>query len=288
MFFILYGSSLNQTKLDQFEAKCGQKFDRFDTWQVISNIVILLKGEYRAEFVEFSHSLNLDIALLDEIEARLSQPGLLIMDMDSTAIQIECIDEIAKLAGTGELVSAITERAMQGELDFEQSLRQRVGTLKNAPENILQQVREKLPLMDGLQETIAELQRHGWKTAIASGGFTYFADYLKDLLKLDYAVSNRFEIIDGVLTGNVLGDVIDAKYKASTLLKLAQKFNIERKNIVAIGDGANDLAMIFEAGVGVAYHAKPIVRAKAPFCVNYADLTALLCILTAKDRLLNN
>lgn len=288
MFFILYGSSLNQTKLDQFEQKCGEKFTRFDTWQVISNIVVLLKGNYRAEFVDFAHALELDIALLDKLEARLSVPGLLVMDMDSTAIQIECIDEIAKLAGTGELVSAITERAMQGELDFEQSLRQRVSTLKDAPESILQQVREKLPLMDGLQETLIELQRHGWKTAIASGGFTYFADYLKQLLHLDAAVSNRFEIIEGKLTGLVLGDVVDAQYKANTLKKLAEQFNIERQNIVAIGDGANDLPMIFEAGLGVAFHAKPIVRAKAPVCINYADLTALLVILTAKDRILNN
>ena len=141
------------------------------------------------------------------------------MDMDSTAIQIECIDEIAKLAGTGELVSAITESAMRGELDFEQSLRRRVGTLKGAPESILQQVREKLPLMPGLIETIKTLQQYGWKTAIASGGFTYFADYLKSLLNLDFAASNQFEIIDGKLTGNVKGSVVDAQYKAKYLAK---------------------------------------------------------------------
>ena len=137
-----------------------------------------------AEFVNFAHDVEVDIAKLD-FSPKLSQAGLLVMDMDSTAIQIECIDEIAKLAGVGELVSAITESAMRGELDFEQSLRRRVGTLKGAPESILQQVRENLPLMPGLVETIQTLQKYGWKTAIASGGFTYFADYLKALLQLD-------------------------------------------------------------------------------------------------------
>ncbi|MFQ9292813.1 MAG: phosphoserine phosphatase SerB, partial [Haemophilus parainfluenzae] len=220
-----------------------------------------------------------------DFDAKLSENGLLVMDMDSTAIQIECIDEIAKLAGTGELVSAITESAMRGELDFEQSLRRRVGTLKGAPESILQQVREKLPLMPGLIETIKALQQHGWKTAIASGGFTYFADYLKSLLNLDFAASNQFEIIDGTLTGNVKGSVVDAQYKANTLQKLAEEYNIPRKNTLAIGDGANDLAMMKVAGLGVAFHAKPKVQQQAQIVVNSADLTALLCLLSANDRI---
>ena len=151
---------------------------------VEQNIVVLLKGQWFADFIKFAHDVEVDIAKLD-FSPKLSQAGLLVMDMDSTAIQIECIDEIAKLAGVGELVSAITESAMRGELDFEQSLRRRVATLKGAPESILQQVRENLPLMPGLVETIQTLQKYGWKTAIASGGFTYFADYLKALLQLD-------------------------------------------------------------------------------------------------------
>ena len=207
------------------------------------------------------------------------------MDMDSTAIQIECIDEIAKLAGTGELVSAITESAMRGELDFEQSLRRRVGTLKGAPESILQQVRSNLPLMPGLEETIRTLQQHGWKTAIASGGFTYFADYLKDLLQLDFAVSNQFDIENGKLTGFVKGDVVDAQYKAAVLQRLRDKYGIAPQNSIAIGDGANDLAMMNAAGLGVAFHAKPKVQQQAQVVVNFADLTALLCLLTANDRI---
>ena len=282
--FILYGTTLNLAKLLEFQQKCGQSFQCFDAWNVEKNTVVLLKGKWLADFIAHAHDLQLDIAKLD-FDAKLSEKGLLVMDMDSTAIQIECIDEIAKLAGTGELVSAITESAMRGELDFEQSLRRRVGTLKGAPESILQQVREKLPLMPGLIETIKTLQQHGWKTAIASGGFTYFADYLKSLLNLDFAASNQFEIIDGTLTGNVKGSVVDAQYKANTLQKLAEEYHIPRKNTLAIGDGANDLAMMNVAGLGVAFHAKPKVQQQAQIVVNFADLTALLCLLSANDRI---
>ena len=282
--FILYGTTLNLAKLLEFQQKCGQSFLCFDAWNVEKNAVVLLKGKWLADFIAHAHDLQLDIAKLD-FDAKLSEKGLLVMDMDSTAIQIECIDEIAKLAGTGELVSAITESAMRGELDFEQSLRRRVGTLKGAPESILQQVREKLPLMPGLIETIKTLQLHGWKTAIASGGFTYFADYLKSLLNLDFAASNQFEIIDGMLTGNVKGSVVDAQYKANTLQKLAEEYSISRKNTLAIGDGANDLAMMNVAGLGVAFHAKPKVQQQAQIVVNFADLTALLCLLSANDRI---
>lgn len=251
---------------------------------VAQNIVVLLKGQWVADFVKFANGVEVDIAKLD-FSPKLSQAGLLVMDMDSTAIQIECIDEIAKLVGVGELVSAITESAMRGELDFEQSLRRRVGTLKGAPESILQQVRENLPLMSGLIETIQTLQKYGWKTAIASGGFTYFADYLKALLQLDFAASNQFDIEDGKLTGLVKGDVVDAQYKAKTLQHLLEEYRIDSQYSIAIGDGANDLAMMNVAGLGVAFHAKPKVQQQAQIVVNFADLTALLCLLSANDRI---
>ena len=282
--FILYGIKLDMTKLEKFQQKCGQNFQIFDVWMVEQNIVVLLKGQWFAEFVKFAHDVEVDIAKLD-FRPKLSQAGLLVMDMDSTAIQIECIDEIAKLAGVGELVSAITESAMRGELDFEQSLRRRVGTLKGAPESILQQVRENLPLMPGLVETIQTLQKYGWKTAIASGGFTYFADYLKALLQLDFAASNQFDIEDGKLTGLVKGDVVDAQYKAKTLQHLLEEYGIDSQHSIAIGDGANDLAMMNVAGLGVAFHAKPKVQQQAQIVVNFADLTALLCLLSANDRI---
>ena len=282
--FILYGTKLNMTRLEKFQQKCGQNFQIFDVWMVEQNVVVLLKGLWFADFIKFAHDVEVDIAKLD-FRPKLSQAGLLVMDMDSTAIQIECIDEIAKLAGVGELVSAITESAMRGELDFEQSLRRRVGTLKGAPESILQQVREHLPLMPGLVETIQTLQKYGWKTAIASGGFTYFADYLKTLLQLDFAASNQFDIADGKLTGLVKGDVVDAQYKAKTLQHLLEEYGIDSQYSIAIGDGANDLAMMNVAGLGVAFHAKPKVQQQAQIVVNFADLTALLCLLSANDRI---
>ena len=282
--FILYGTKLDMITLEKFQQKCGQNFQIFDVWMVEQNIVVLLKGQWFADFIKFAHDVEVDIAKLD-FSPKLSQAGLLVMDMDSTAIQIECIDEIAKLAGVGELVSAITESAMRGELDFEQSLRRRVGTLKGAAESILQQVRENLPLMPGLVETIQTLQKYGWKTAIASGGFTYFADYLKALLQLDFAASNQFDIEDGKLTGLVKGDVVDAQYKAKTLQRLLEEYGIDSQHSIAIGDGANDLAMMSVAGLGVAFHAKPKVQQQAQIVVNFADLTALLCLLSANDRI---
>ena len=282
--FILYGTKLDMITLEKFQQKCGQNFQILDVWMVEQNIVVLLKGQWFVDFINFAHDLEVDIAKLD-FSPKLSQAGLLVMDMDSTAIQIECIDEIAKLAGVGELVSAITESAMRGELDFEQSLRRRVGTLKGAPESILQQVRENLPLMPGLVETIQTLQKYGWKTAIASGGFTYFADYLKALLQLDFAASNQFDIEDGKLTGLVKGDVVDAQYKAKTLQRLLEEYGLDSQHSIAIGDGANDLAMMNVAGLGVAFHAKPKVQQQAQIVVNFADLTALLCLLSANDRI---
>ncbi len=282
--FILYSDSLNLTKLQAFQQKCGENFLCFAAWNVLHNTVVLLKGEWKAEWIGIAHELSLDIAPLN-FHASLEQAGLLVMDMDSTAIQIECIDEIAKLAGTGEMVSAITERAMRGELDFSQSLRQRVATLKDAPEGILQEVKQHLPLMPGLVETVKELKNHGWKVAIASGGFTYFAEVLQQKLGLDFIAANQFEIIDGKLTGNVQGVIVDAQYKAQTLQQLAQQFNIASENTVAIGDGANDLAMMQVANLGVAYHAKPKVQQLAQVIVNFTDLTALLCILSANEKM---
>ena len=282
--FVLYSDKLNFTTLQAFQQKCGENFLCFAAWNVLHNTVVLLKGNWKAEWIGIAHELALDIAPLN-FHASLKQAGLLVMDMDSTAIQIECIDEIAKLAGTGEMVSAITERAMRGELDFSQSLRQRVATLKDAPESILQEVKQHLPLMPGLVETVKELKNHGWKVAIASGGFTYFAEVLQQKLGLDFIAANQFEIIDGKLTGNVQGAIVDAQYKAQTLQQLAQQFHIATENTVAIGDGANDLPMMQVANLGVAYHAKPKVQQLAQVIVNFTDLTALLCILSANDKI---
>jgi len=233
-------------------------------------------------FIKSRQSLA-DFALTKKIEAvliqnvpKLNEPGLLIMDMDSTTIEIECIDEIAKLAGVGEQVSAVTELAMQGQLDFAQSLHQRVATLENAPETILADVAKNIPLMAGLENLISELKKHNWRIAIASGGFTYFADHLKEMLTLDDTFANVLEIVDGKLTGKVLGSVVDAQVKADSLLLLAEKYQIPASQTVAMGDGANDLVMMAAAGFGVAFHAKPIVLAQADSSINQQGLDCLL------------
>lgn len=224
-----------------------------------------------------------DFTLENKIEAalilnapKLNEPGLLVMDMDSTTIEIECIDEIAKLAGVGEQVSVVTELAMQGKLDFAQSLHQRVATLKDAPEKILADVAKNIPLMAGLKTLITVLKEHNWRIAIASGGFTYFADHLKDMLNLDATFANVLEIKNSKLTGKVLGDVVDAQVKADSLTILATRYNIPTSQTVAMGDGANDLVMMAAASFGVAFHAKPIVLAQADSSINVQGLDCLL------------
>ena len=229
----------------------------------------------RELLVSFTLQHRIEAALLCD-PAKLTQPGVLVMDMDSTAIEIECIDEIAVLAGVGEEVAAITELAMQGELDFAQSLHQRVAKLADAPEKILADVAKKLPLMNGLKTLIAELKKYQWRIAIASGGFTYFADHLKEALQLDAAYANTLEIKSGKLTGKVLGDVVDAEVKAQSLKKMCQNFNIPHQQSVAMGDGANDLKMMAAAHLGVAFHAKPIVLKQADSSINEAGLDCLL------------
>lgn len=248
-------------------------------WCVEDYQVIRLAGSLTPRATRLAHEAQLDVAPLGKIP-HLRTPGLLVMDMDSTAIQIECIDEIAKLADIGEKVAEVTERAMRGELDFTASLRSRVATLKGADADILRQVRGNLPLMPGLTQLVLKLEALGWKIAIASGGFTFFADYLRDQLRLTAAVANELEIMDGKFTGHVIGDIVDAEYKANTLLRLAQEHDIPLAQTVAIGDGANDLPMIKAAGLGIAFHAKPKVNEKTEITIRHADLMGVFCILS--------
>ncbi|HGO5823863.1 TPA: phosphoserine phosphatase SerB [Mannheimia haemolytica] len=275
----IYSKTLNEREIEQFSQQTSAILLKQAVY-LDYKIAYFSTNVTACELREVAKTINADVSDLNIIPT-LNQAGLLVMDMDSTAIKIECIDEIAKLAGTGEVVSAITASAMRGELDFEQSLRKRVGTLENAPESILQKVRENLPLMDGFEQMVAILKEQGWKLAIASGGFDYFADYLKQKHGLDFAVSNQLEIIDGKLTGKVLGKVVDAQHKADTLQNLATTFNIPPNQWVAVGDGANDLPMLKTASLGVALHAKPKVQEQADFVVNFGDLTALCLLLNA-------
>ncbi len=245
-----------------------------------------LQSELTAGTVSQLRELAVALALeLNYLTAqpKLVSPGVLVMDMDSTAIQIECIDEIALLAGVGPQVAAVTAAAMRGELDFAQSLRQRVATLKDAPEQVLATVLEQLPLMPGLEALIATLLRHNWTVAIASGGFTYFTEALKQRLALSATFANVLEIRDGKLTGQVLGDIVDAQVKAQVVQQLAATRDIPRAQTVAIGDGANDLPMLAVAGLGVAFHAKPLVQAKAQYAIRQGSLLQLLYLFDTSD-----
>ena len=230
----------------------------------------------------FCRSNQLDFALLDAIPT-LAKPGLVLMDMDSTTIQIECIDEIARLYGVGDQVSAVTAQAMHGKLDFNESLRSRVALLKGADEHILNQVVENMPLMPGLRELLAGLKQAGWKVCIASGGFTYFAQALKDNLGFDQVFANTLEIIDGKLTGQVLGEIVNAQVKARLLAQLTQEYGVSEQQTVAIGDGANDLLMLGASSMGVAIHAKPVVQEQAAVSINHLDLEAVMCILSTSQ-----
>lgn len=221
-----------------------------------------------------------DVALVEQLP-NFAVPGLVLMDMDSTTIQIECIDEIARLYGVGDQVSAVTAAAMRGELDFNESLRTRVGKLAGAPESVIKEVADNMPLMPGLVALIAGLKAAKWKVAIASGGFTYFANRLKADHGFDAAYANTLEIIDDTLTGQVTGEIVNADVKARTLKELATSFDIPMNQTVAIGDGANDLVMMAASAMGIAIHAKPIVQEKAAVALNHLDLEGALCLLIA-------
>jgi len=212
----------------------------------------------------------------------LSEPGLLFMDMDSTLIQCECIDEIANFLGIKAQVSAITERAMRGELDFAASLTERVQLLAGLDASVLEKVyQECIELTDGAESLISTVQSHGWKVGLVSGGFTYFTDKLKERLKLDFTRSNVLEIHNNKLTGGIIGDIIDADCKRRCLQDQANIFSIPMQQTVAIGDGANDLPMIHAAGLGIAFHAKPTVQAQADVSINNGGLEQVLNILAS-------
>lgn len=233
---------------------------------------------------ELAVALALELNYLTH-QPQLAQPGLLVMDMDSTAIEIECIDEIAALAGVGPQVSAVTAAAMRGELDFAQSLRQRVAALQGAPEQVLADVLATLPLMPGLETLVATLHRYGWTVAIASGGFTYFTQALQQRLGLAATFANVLDIKDGKLTGQVLGGIVDAQVKAQVVQQLAAARDIPHGQTVAIGDGANDLPMLAVAGLGVAFHAKPLVQAKADYAIRHGSLLQLLYLFDPAEAL---
>ena len=229
----------------------------------------------------FCAEQKIDCALVPDAQ-RLNHFGLCVMDMDSTLINIECIDEIADMMNLKPQISAITEAAMRGEMDFAQSLKARVALLKGLPETALQQViDERLQANPGAVEWVAACKANNIKTMVVSGGFTLFANHVKTLLGLDYAVANSFEVIDGKLTGHVLGDIVDAERKAQELVKIRDSLGLSADQTIAMGDGANDLKMMSVATVGIAYHAKPVVQQQATYALNYSGLDGVINLFTA-------
>lgn len=285
-WLILFGKCLGARHLSRLAAlleKQGLEASLYPPGEQAGIPVMLLgTDQFSPELVQTlkAQEWDIDLCHLPTLPT-LSEPGLLVMDMDSTAIRIECIDEIARLAGVGEQVSAVTAAAMQGKLEFADSLRNRVALLEGAPVAILDEVAAGMPWMPGLRLMVETLKQSGWTVAIASGGFTRFAGELQQALGLDAIFANELAIEHGRLTGQVDGRIVDAAVKAEVLQRLAAEHGIRPAQTVAVGDGANDLQMMAAAGLGIAIHAKPLVRAKAAATLNHHDLEGVLCLLGA-------
>ncbi len=240
----------------------------------------------QSRFLEISAEEEFDISLQQDNIFRRSR-RLICFDMDSTLIETEVIDELAMKAGVGDQVKAITERAMRGEIDFTESFKERVALLKGLDESVMHDIAVNLPLTEGCERTLKTLKRMGYKIAILSGGFTYFGNYLKQRLGIDYVYANELEIIDGKLTGRYVGDVVDGRRKAELLKLIAQVENVDIAQTIAVGDGANDLPMLATAGLGIAFHAKPKVKREARQSLSTIGLDGVLYFLGYKDSFIS-
>lgn len=234
----------------------------------------LLQDALKALAKEVNIDYSLQIGYRNHIK-----PKLICFDMDSTLIQTEVIDELAIHAGVGDEVKKITESAMRGEINFKASFKKRVALLKGLDEAVMIDILNRLPLTEGLEELMQTLKKEGYKIAILSGGFTYFASYLQHKYTIDYMYANALEIIDGKLTGNYIGEIVDGQFKLNKLIEIAATENIDLQQTIAVGDGANDLPMIQAAGLGIAFHAKPKVQAKAEHIINTVGIDGVLYFL---------
>jgi len=241
------------------------------------------KAALTEKFMQISRNLDVDIAFQEDNLYRRNR-RLVCFDMDSTLIQTEVIDELAELAGVGDKVKAITEAAMRGEIDFNESFISRMKLLKGLSEEVLQDVAINLPITKGARRLMAALKSYGFKTAILSGGFTYFGNYLQKELGIDYVYANQFEIKDGILTGNYVGEIVNGEKKAEYLKEIAIKEGIDINQTIAVGDGANDLPMLNLAGLGIAFHAKPTVKDNAQSSISNIGLDGVLYLLGYHDK----
>ncbi|MCK6412277.1 MAG: phosphoserine phosphatase SerB [Azonexus sp.] len=275
MNLIIQGGALPTFLLDRIFAATGAS-----TVEPRPPQVVRLLGATRTpafdELIPLIEAEKLDWAFVPAGK-KLSDFGLICFDMDSTLITIECIDELADFAGKKAEVSAVTEAAMRGEIDYRESLRRRLALMAGLDARVLARVYgERLLLSDGARELLEACQNAGLRTAILSGGFTYFTERLRIELGLDFATSNELEIVGGKLSGRVVGDIVDASAKAHHLLRLRDELGLTKEQVIACGDGANDLLMLAEAGLSVAFRAKPATRAKADMAINFGGLDALL------------
>lgn len=241
------------------------------------------RAQFRRELMSVASRLDIDLAFQQDDMYRRNR-RLVVFDMDSTLIEAEVIDELAKRAGVGEQVMSITDRAMRGELNFKDSFSERVALLKGLSASVLEDIANTLPVTEGAAHLISVLRRLGYRTAIVSGGFTYFAKALQAQLGIDYVFANELDIENGLVTGRVTGDVVDGERKAQLLRQLAQAEDISLQQVIAVGDGANDLPMLSIAGLGIAFRAKPLVQEAAEQSISTLGLDAILYLLGISDR----
>jgi len=238
---------------------------------------------FKKTLLELAHQYDIDIAFQEDTIFRRNR-RLVVFDMDSTLIDAEVIDELAIEAGVGEKVAAITEAAMQGKLDFKQSFEQRLALLKGLDASVLHSVAQRLRLNEGAEHLISTLKKLGYKTAIVSGGFSFFGEYLQEILGVDYVYANQLDIQDGQVTGCVKGEIIDGQRKALLLRELADREGLMLEQVIAVGDGANDLPMLDIAGLGIAFRAKPLVKASAKQAISSLGLDSILYLLGYSDK----